>query len=358
MSAGLDAMAEYVTMDQELGRQPVSESREGPVGLGYRVPLIIASPWSRGGVVNSQVFDHTSVLQLLEKLLSKKTGEKIEAPNISAWRRAVCGDLTSVFTPYSGEKTSLPTFVDRQDLIETIHKAKFKENPTGFKPLTTAEIAQVNSRPRTTSIMPQQEKGKRSSSALPYQLYATGRFDATEGIFSIIIEARQTVFGIKTAGAPFLVYDAANSAPRAYAVKAGDSVTDNWSTAVENGYHFDVYGPNGFYRSCKGNTSDPSLDILCGYELKNKSLTGVIEVEIFNKGRQAHILTVADNAYGRPAQTVSVPAAGTVKIRMDLTVSFLWYDFSIAVAGNDVFRWRFAGRVETGKQGFSDPAMA
>ena len=49
--------------------------RESSIGLGYRVPLVIASPWSRGGYVNSQVFDHTSSLQFLEKFLSKKTGK-------------------------------------------------------------------------------------------------------------------------------------------------------------------------------------------------------------------------------------------------------------------------------------------
>ena len=65
--------------------------------LGFRVPMVIASPWSRGGCVCSQVFDHTSVLQLLEKLLSNKTGRVILEPNINSWRRAVCGDLTSAF---------------------------------------------------------------------------------------------------------------------------------------------------------------------------------------------------------------------------------------------------------------------
>jgi phospholipase C len=53
--------------------------------------MVIASPWSRGGVVCSQVFDHTSPLQFLEKGLSHKTGKKVEEPNISRWRRTVCG---------------------------------------------------------------------------------------------------------------------------------------------------------------------------------------------------------------------------------------------------------------------------
>src|ERR1700746_909140 len=39
----------------------------GPYGLGVRVPMIVISPWSKGGFVNSQVFDHTSLIQFVEK---------------------------------------------------------------------------------------------------------------------------------------------------------------------------------------------------------------------------------------------------------------------------------------------------
>jgi phospholipase C len=62
-----------------------------PYGLGPRVPMYVISPWSKGGWVNSQVFDHTSVLQFIEKRFG------VKETNISAWRRAVCGDLTTAF---------------------------------------------------------------------------------------------------------------------------------------------------------------------------------------------------------------------------------------------------------------------
>src|SRR5207248_5441924 len=39
----------------------------GPIGFAQRVPFIAISPWSKGGYVNSQVFDHTSVVQFIEK---------------------------------------------------------------------------------------------------------------------------------------------------------------------------------------------------------------------------------------------------------------------------------------------------
>lgn len=62
-----------------------------PIGLGVRVPMILVSPWTRGGRVCSRVFDHTSILRFLEAW----TG--VREPNISAWRRAVCGDLAEAF---------------------------------------------------------------------------------------------------------------------------------------------------------------------------------------------------------------------------------------------------------------------
>jgi phospholipase C len=68
-----------------------------PVGAGFRVPCIIVSPWTAGGWVCSQPFDHTSVLQFLEKF----TG--VKEPNITDWRRQTFGDLTSAFR-FDGDK--------------------------------------------------------------------------------------------------------------------------------------------------------------------------------------------------------------------------------------------------------------
>ncbi|HSZ36282.1 MAG TPA: alkaline phosphatase family protein [Acidimicrobiales bacterium] len=61
----------------------------GPIGLGFRVPMLVLSPFSRGGHVASQVFDHTSQLLFLEERFG------VRAPNISAWRRRTVGNLTS-----------------------------------------------------------------------------------------------------------------------------------------------------------------------------------------------------------------------------------------------------------------------
>jgi phospholipase C len=74
----------------------------GPIGLGFRVPLLIASPFARGGLVSHSVFDHTSLLRFLE------TRFGAEVPNLSAWRRSVTGDLTSAFN-FVKTDTSVPS---------------------------------------------------------------------------------------------------------------------------------------------------------------------------------------------------------------------------------------------------------
>jgi phospholipase C len=61
----------------------------GPIGLGFRVPLLVVSPFSRGGHVCSQTFDHTSQLRFIEERFG------VKAPNISPWRRSAVGDLTA-----------------------------------------------------------------------------------------------------------------------------------------------------------------------------------------------------------------------------------------------------------------------
>lgn len=62
-----------------------------PIGGGFRVPCIIVSPWTAGGWVCSQTFDHTSSLRLLEQV----TG--VRETNISDWRRRTFGDFTAAF---------------------------------------------------------------------------------------------------------------------------------------------------------------------------------------------------------------------------------------------------------------------
>ncbi|MBV9918728.1 MAG: hypothetical protein JO153_19675 [Solirubrobacterales bacterium] len=79
---------EYVTVPN---LPKAAQGIRGPIGLGFRVPMLVISPFSRGGLVCSQPLDHTSTLRFLE------TRFGVEVPNLSSWRRRATGDLTGAF---------------------------------------------------------------------------------------------------------------------------------------------------------------------------------------------------------------------------------------------------------------------
>ncbi|HRE51392.1 MAG TPA: phospholipase C, phosphocholine-specific [Flavitalea sp.] len=381
VSPGINGSAEQVPLEQDLKSRPPRFARGGPIGLGFRVPLVIASPWSRGGRVCSQVFDHTSILQLMEKVLSKKTNKKIEEPNISSWRRAVCGDLSSVFTPYRGEKIIFPESLERAGVIENIHKAQFKEAPFGYRPLTAEEKTAINRDPYASPLMPRQEKGVRPSCALPYELYVEGRLNKLTKNVEILFKASNEAFGEASAGAAFNVYAPGRYlSPEknenrvydsvrtwAYAAAAGEQAADQWPLDhFEHGqYHLRVYGPNGFYREFTGDENDPDLTVELEYERERRNpgkLTGNIALKLVNLNpSRSYEIVITDNAYqgGTRSRTLkkssSPRSRATVGIPLDRSAG--WYDLSVSVTGSAVFEKRYAGRVETGRPGITDPAM-
>lgn len=369
VSANIDTAAEYVAnADQQSDKD---HARISPIGLGYRVPLVIASPWSRGGWVNSEVFDHTSSLQFLEKFLSQKFKKKIEVPEITAWRRTICGDLSSTFRPYNEEKINLPKPVEKEEFIEGIHKAKFKNVPSNYKQLTAEEVAQINKNPRLSSLMPEQEKGIRPANSIPYELYADA-IRADKNSIEIVLKSGNSVFKAESAGAPFHVYTSGkfrneSAAPRSYAVTAGEWLKDSWriNDFEDGNYHLRVYGPNGFFREFSGDEKDPFVDVSAKYEtdLKRQDLlTGSIRLLLENRHQKEIRIEVIDNAYGAPKTELVLAAAGIGKgkqrlVTLSTSKSHGWYDFSVRISGNKSFERRYAGRVETGRDSFTDPLM-
>jgi phospholipase C len=105
----------------------------GPIGLGFRVPMLVVSPFSRGGLVCRQTFDHTSTLRFLE------TRFGVEVPNLSKWRRKVTGDLTGAFNFAAKPNYGRPRM-----------------------PTVTADSCSSFGPPKSTAgPFPHQEKGKR-----------------------------------------------------------------------------------------------------------------------------------------------------------------------------------------------------
>jgi phospholipase C len=367
-STGINTGVDYVA---DKDQQSIKEqARESSIGLGYRVPMVIASPWSRGGWVNSEVFDHTSSIQFLEAFLTHKTGKKIEEPNISKWRRTICGDLTSVFRPYNGEKITLPAFLERDGFIEGIHKAQFRQLPSNYKKLSAEEIAAINKAPWDSPLMPQQEKGIRDACALPYELSADCflSYQANNKL-TVRLSAGDKIFKAQSAGAPFLIYAPGYQLQvihhTAYAVEAGKTVTTEWNlNDFENNiYHLQVYGPNGFFREFKGNQQDlRNVFVYSQYETlpdQSNEYTGNIVIHIGVNSNKPVEYEIIDNAYKTPARTVFTHS--TPKEAMDFVIdtskTFGWYDFTVKQKDNAAFERRYAGRVEIGKPTKTDPFM-
>jgi phospholipase C len=93
---------EYVTVP--LAGVTDSAGIAGPIGLGFRVPGMVLSPYARGGLVCSDVFDHTSQLQLAAKRFN------VAVPNVSAWRKNAVGDMTTAFNFHSPADDTVPAF--------------------------------------------------------------------------------------------------------------------------------------------------------------------------------------------------------------------------------------------------------
>jgi phospholipase C len=366
VTKGIDAGLEYVELAQDQKRNRGRRARESSIGLGYRVPMVIASPWSRGGCVYSQVADHTSVLQFLEKLLSHKLGEKVEETNITRWRRAVCGDLTASFQATADQTSGLPEFGSRDAFLESIHRAQFKEVPGGFKALTSQDLELIRRDPRRSALLPRQEPGVRRSCPLPYQLVVEGKLNDKRTHFAIRFASLNDAFGDQAAGSPFTVY-AMNAAGgmkvRNYAVEAGEHLDDSWALAEFEGgrYHLRAAGPNGFFREFKGSGDEPRTIIEINYsrmKATGRELTGGIEIVAVNRdSRQSHKIRVHDNSYQNGAVERELSPGGNLTLSIDTQRSHGWYDFSVRIVNDDRFEKRYAGRVETGTWGFSDPAM-
>lgn len=363
VSPGIDTTVEYVRKAEQSSEK---YNRESSIGLGFRVPMIIASPWTRGGRVCSEVFDHTSSIQFLEKFIALKTGKQIIDRNISAWRRTVCGNLTSAFSPYNNETIELPKFLDKEKLITDIHQAQFRSLPDSFSPLTAREISDVN-QGFQKDIVPRQEKGVRQACALHYELSAACRFLKNSDKVELTLAARDNIFRFDSLGAPFRVYALKRgtkylSSNRNYAVAAGDSIKDEWSIGnfKNNIYQLDVHGPNGFFCSFTGDKSDPLLTITIDLEFNNHFVstpTGNLMIRLTNSQSKDIAVQVADKSYGSGSQTVTVKANEAKNVVIDTSKVSSWYDVLVTVKGYPHFGQRFAGHIEAGFPSKTDPVM-
>jgi phospholipase C len=285
-------------------------------GLGPRVPMLVMSPWSKGGWVNSQVFDHTSIVRFLERRFG------VMEPNIGAWRRAVCGDLTSCFD-FASPDAAMPRLPAFRTAEADAERDRQRATPVIEVPPESAQAA------------PRQEKGTRPSRALPYLLEVLAEPGADRVVLAFANGG--------TAGAVFHVYDRLrlDAIPRRYTVEGGKQLADTWAAA--GAYDLWILGPNGFHRGLRG-TGVPGIAVRAARAGER------IVLELRNGTDAPRDAAVTMLAYADPApRTVSL-AAGAVEL---ITLPGPWYD---AVVRCGDAAWRFAGRVETGFDATSDPA--
>jgi phospholipase C len=156
------------------------------------------------------------------------------------------------------------------------------------------------------------------------------------------------------AGAVFHVYDRRHleGIPRRYTVEAGKQLSGEW--LIDGGYDLWLLGPNGFHRHFAGAAATSALDP----EISLAYQHGDLEITLHNRGLEACQFQLSANAYFADGPiAIRVPAGATRRHRWSLRRSARWYDLTARVLGLPSFLRRFAGRVENGRDGLSDPAL-
>lgn len=306
----------------------------GVYGPGIRVPMYVISPWSRGGWVNSQVFDHSSVIRFLEQRFG------VQEPNISPYRRAVCGDLTTAFDFKNPNTTAISDLMGKK----TKNDADAIRNAQALLPPVSRPLSQV---------YPVQELGTRLSRALPYILHSSAKVDVATKTVKLMFS------NTGTHAAVFHVYDKLklDAIPRRYMVEAGKQLEDVWKAS--NGlYDLWVLGPNGFHRGFAGDlVKSAQIDALPEVRVCVEECDPKIYLKVRNDAAKTAKLTVKANAY-LPNKTWNIETASTEKeLNWNMSDFGGWYDFTVTIEGDSTFKRRFAGRIETGKDSFSDPYM-
>ncbi|MEK1889656.1 MAG: phospholipase C, phosphocholine-specific [Phyllobacterium sp.] len=331
------------------------------IGFGPRVPMLIVSPWSKGGWVCSEVFDHTSTLRFLETrfgLESEKTGTEnpFYESNITPWRRAIAGDLTSAFDfskndaafvkypkegPFVNKKgTSSPPNVPTTNALPKL------ENPA----LTFGTDNTSNS------------DYSRRARPLPYEFHVNGHFDA---------EKKQLVVDFVNAGkagAYFYAYDYVlkDEKPRRYSVIKGEPLRDAWDVA-DKGYNLTIYGPNGYLRQFRG-TANADLDVDPEVEILYQT-NGDVTLKTVNNGTKNHLLKITVQ-YDKIGSADGVPLTKIRSIKPlscnpkfeEIKTRSGWYDITVELVNESgqpdgVYQRRFAGHVETGAASITDPFL-
>lgn len=377
---------EEALIKEAKGRPPVpakdsiagakAEKAKTPTGMGMRVPMLVISPWSAGGRVCSEVFDHTSFIQFLDTWLIAKGLQAKDTPafsNISSWRQTIAGDLTSVFD-FSRTKTGQmdvaydpakaePIFTEEKKLAAIA--AQKRKDPASRRFVPTIETVDKDPDAARPTLV-KQDRTRCEILPLGYDFQVLGSVKSTVGTDP---EQRfyLTFRNASKLGAAFSVhaYDRTDGAwyyslepapdPQNPVILSGSwSLKDKLVSGRTAGdYFYAVHGPNGYMAEFRGNAVDP-LQI---------QLPDIVGVKLLDDGKK---LQVAFGKWPNANSKLKLISAytgyeavienGTESV--DITTMDGWYDVAFVDAVNpSLYLRRYAGHLENGKIGLSDPAI-
>jgi phospholipase C len=323
-----------VSVDGEVkdhGARDVPNPGRHPIGLGIRIPAMVISPWSRGGYVCSQLFDHTSVIRFIEARFG------VREPNISSWRRSVCGDLTSAFDFANPNRDwaalGLP---DTSDFMNRVERSTIG---------TSNAIPAVQ---QPTTQMP----GQRPARPLPYDFTVTGTV-TPQHRFRLAMRNPGPV------GVVLSVHDnTGRQKPWSYTIGAGDQHdSEQWHDAGPiDAYDFSVHGPNGFFRCYTGSLASdaPAAEAILDRQVDDDA----VRILLINNGTVPldYVVTLADPYRQVQARrkTLRVPPGQQIASLWPLK-GVGWYDINVTMPNNKRFARRFAGSTNAARA--TDPAI-
>ncbi|WP_245617266.1 alkaline phosphatase family protein [Amycolatopsis taiwanensis] len=312
-----------------------------PIGAGFRVPCIIVSPWTAGGFVARERFDHTSVLRFLEQF----TG--VREPNISQWRRDTFGDLTSALGHPTGKPfPALPS--TKNQLWEATHEVAtlppatipgadqappHQEHGGHPKPRATTATATVSA---AFAGLPIQTAGRVA------ETLTTHRSDFPDGVAGTSFPGIP-VGAIAAAAAPkSTATHAYVTAISGFSIAVIDTETKTLVKAVHaaNNPYGIASTPDGsklfFTNSGASDVSvfDPATDTITGTITVGLAPHGIT---ISRDGKDAYVANTGPDTGPGGARTVSVIDVATEKVTGEITVGEAPHSVAVSPDGTKLF---------------------
>jgi phospholipase C len=251
----------------------------------------------------------------------------VDEPNLTPWRRAVCGDLTSAFDfgSVSDDFPKLPS-------VAAYEPDQSKPPPPPYHPI-----------PPVNGSVPTQEWGTRPSRRLGYRFDVN--FDVDPQALALTIENRGRL-GVGLQARSLTV----PGAPYSYTVGAGDKLKA--SLPNPGTYDLSLHGPNGFFRHLAG-----SPDTAVAVDVHSDQSSGRLKLKLRLTGGGGHhrrVVVDVTDAYG-PDRRVKVQGAAVITI--DTSHCGGWYDITLSTPSDASFSYELAGRLESAHRLTSDPQL-